>query len=286
MISKSVKIAVIGLGMIGGSYVSGLNSAGYSVVGIDIDDETIRKAKDFGWIVEGGSDPALVGDCDIVISALYPTAFIKWIEDNQKYIKSGAIITDVTGVKSEIIKRINEVLRDDLEYIAAHPMAGTEYKGIDHANADEFLRANYIIVPTKENTQKAIDVAYDIAMILRFKRIEILEPDEHDKIIGFVSQLCHVIAVSIMNLSDDPKISNYTGDSFRDLTRIANINEDLWPELFIWNKKNLTSQIDALIDKMQYMRDLIETENKEEMSKMMVIATERRQKFDVKQDRK
>lgn len=278
MISKSVKFAVIGLGMIGGSYISGLSDAGYDVVGIDKDEETIRKALELGWIVEGGNDPALVQDCDIVISAIYPAGFIKWVEENQKYFKPGTILTDVTGVKGTIIDRINAVLRDDVEYIAAHPMAGTEYKGIDHADSSMFLKANYIVVPTEQNTQKAIDTAYDIGMILRFKSISVLSPEEHDKIIGFVSQLCHVIAVSIMNLSDNPKIFNYTGDSFRDLTRIADINEDLWPELFIANKKNLTDSIDSLVDTMQYMRGLIENEDFEEMRRMMIVSTERRSK--------
>ncbi len=282
MIDKSTKITIIGLGLLGGSYAEGFYKAGYQVTGIDINSETITYAKEAKWIVDGGSDAALVQDSDIIISALYPTAFINWVKENQHYFKSGALLTDVTGIKAAVIKEVNSFLRSDVEYIACHPMAGREYKGIAYADSNEFLRANYIIVPTEKNSQRAIDIAYDIANILKFKNISILSPDEHDKIIGFVSQLCHVIAVSIMNISDNPKLVDYTGDSFRDLTRIANINEDLWPELFIYNKENLIDEVDTLIAEMQHLRNLIEEDNIPEMREMMIIATERRKKFDKK----
>ena len=279
MISRSTKICIIGLGLLGGSYAKGFYNAGYRVTGIDIDPEAIEFAKKMHWIVEGGDDPALVKDADIVISALYPQTFVDWIRDNQHYIKDGALLTDVTGIKRRVIDDVNEMLRDDIEFIACHPMAGREFKGIAYADCSQFEQANFIIVPTENNSEQAIKTAEEIAKILKFKKVSTLNCDEHDRIIGFVSQLCHVIAISLMNISDNPELVNYTGDSFRDLTRIANINEDLWPELFIYNKDNLMEEINELIDMMSQLRDYIDTENIEEMKKMMIIATERRKKF-------
>ena len=279
MISRTSKITIIGLGLLGGSYAKGFFNAGYRITGIDINEETITFAKRMKWIVDGGSDVELVKDSDIVISALYPNTFVKWIKENQHLLKPGSILTDVTGIKREVIEEINSILRPDVEYIACHPMAGREYKGIAYADCKQFEQANYIIVPTESNTEHAKETARDIGRILKFHKISELSPDEHDRIIGFVSQLCHVIAISLMNLSDNPELVNYTGDSFRDLTRIADINEDLWPELFICNKDYLTEEIDSLISQMSVMRECINNEDIPKMKELMIEATQRRKKF-------
>ena len=282
MIKRSDKIGIIGLGLLGGSYAKGFYNAGYRVYGIDIDPEAIAFAKRMKWIVEGGDDPALLSDCDIVISALYPRLFVEWIKENQHVFKEGIILSDVTGIKRQVIEEVNAVLRKDIEFIACHPMAGREYKGIAYADCNQFETSNFIIVPTENNSERAKEAGYDIGRILRFKTISELSPEEHDDIIGFVSQLCHVIAISLMNLSENEKLVDYTGDSFRDLTRIANINENLWPELFICNKDNLLKHIDALEHQVHILRDYIEEENIEAMKALMVEATARRKKFDRK----
>lgn len=282
MIKRSDKIGIIGLGLLGGSYAKGFYNAGYRVYGIDIDPEAIAFAKRMKWIVEGGDDPALLSDCDIVISALYPRLFVEWIKENQHVLKEGIILSDVTGIKRQVIEEVNAVLRKDIEFIACHPMAGREYKGIAYADCNQFETSNFIIVPTENNSERAKEAGYDIGRILRFKTISELSPEEHDDIIGFVSQLCHVIAISLMNLSENEKLVDYTGDSFRDLTRIANINENLWPELFICNKDNLLKHIDALEHQVHILRDYIEEENIEAMKALMVEATARRKKFDRK----
>lgn len=279
MISRATKITIVGLGLLGGSYAKGLYNAGYNVTGIDIDPSTIAFAKKMHWIVEGGPEPELVKGSDIVISALYPRTFVEWIGTNQHLLKPGSILTDVTGIKREVMGRVNDMLRPDVEYIACHPMAGREYKGIAYADCSQFEQANFIIVPTEKNTERGLETARELARILKFHRVSTLDAAEHDRIIGFVSQLCHVIALSLMNISDNPKLCDYTGDSFRDLTRVANINEDLWPELFICNKDYLTAEVDALIAQMTRMRDLINAEDVPELKKLMILATERRKRF-------
>lgn len=279
MIEKNTKIAVIGLGVLGGSYVEALSKRGYPCIGVDIDEDTLRYAKKKRWIVKGGKDGSVIQDADIIISALYPHTFITWLQENQKYIKHGALLSDVTGVKRKVIQDVNAILRDDIEFIACHPMAGKEYKGILYADASKFKTANFIIVPTEKNTKHAIKVAYEIAFLLGFTKISQLTPEEHDKMIGFLSQLTHVIAVSLMNVTDNSHLVDYTGDSFRDLTRIAEINEMMWPELFVDNKDNLLSEISAFQSELQKMKDLIEQEDYDGMKQKMILSTERRKKF-------
>ncbi|MCH4208335.1 MAG: prephenate dehydrogenase [Solobacterium sp.] len=282
MISRGAKITIVGLGLLGGSYAKGFYQAGYTVNGIDIDEEAVAYAKRMHWIQEGSTDPSLVEGSDIIISALYPRVFETWVKENQQYFKPGCILTDVTGIKREVISRINAELRDDVEFIACHPMAGREYRGIQYADCNLFTVANFIIVPTDKNTEQAKQTARDIAEILKFKRISELTPEQHDTMIGFLSQLTHIIAVSLMNVSDNTHLVDYTGDSFRDLTRIAKINEDLWPELFILNKDNLIREIDDFTAEMQNFRNLIQQDDTEEMKRLLRQSTERRKCFDKK----
>ena len=280
MIGNSTVFAIVGLGVLGGSYAQVLSDQGYHVIGVDIDSDTIRYALDNRWIEKGGSDPALVKTADIVVCALYPHVFVKWIEDNSQYLKEGCLLTDVTGVKEKIIAEINDRLPEHVEFIACHPMAGRESRGIHFADSSRFHNANFIIVPTDHNSEQAVDTAHQLAEILGFTKISKLSAAEHDQMIGFLSQLTHVMAVSLMNVSDNTHLAEYTGDSFRDLTRIAKINEDMWPELFVLNKENLIREIHAFTDEMLAFAKLIENEDMDTMKQKMIISTERRKKFD------
>lgn len=280
--NKADKITVIGLGLLGGSYVQGLHAAGYTNVwGIDINQEAVDYAIAQQWIIDGSTNPETVQDSDLVISCLYPHAFIQWVKDNQDFFKPGSFLTDVTGVKQEVIRQIQEILRKDVEFVSAHPMAGREYKGISYADCSRFNNANFILVPSN-NTEEGIETIRQLAQDLGFSRISELTPKEHDEMVGFLSQLTHIIAVSLMNMSDNTKLSAYTGDSFRDLTRIARINESLWPELFVMNKEVLTKDIDSFVQEMTEFRDLIQNEDYEAMRQKLIQSTERRAYFDKK----
>lgn len=282
MISKAKKIAIVGLGLLGGSYAKGLARANYKLIGIDIDLEAVEFAKKLNWIVEGGDDPSLIKDADIIIFALYPITLIDWIKENQKYFKSGAIVTDVTGIKVKVLDEINEVLREDVEFIASHPMAGKEVSGIKYADTSMFEPANFIIVPTEKNTDEAIEVVSQIAKILNFNNIVTLDPASHDEMVGFVSQLTHVIAVSLMNSKENSHLVDYTGDSFRDLTRIAKINDVLWTELFLMNKENLSSEIDDFVESILNFKKALDNSDTKEMRRLFIQSTDRRKLFDIK----
>ncbi len=282
MISHNAKITILGMGLLGGSYAKGFFQNNYRLTGIDIDPSAIEFAEKMHWIQEGGEDPSLVSGSDIVISCLYPDVFVQWIKDHQQFLKPGSILTDVTGIKREVMSQIQGILRKDVEFIACHPMAGREYKGIQYADASLFQNANFLIVPYENSSENAMQTARDIAGILRFRNISVLSPEEHDRMIGFLSQLTHVIAISLMNVSDNTHLAEYTGDSFRDLTRIAKINESLWPELFILNKDNLVREIDEFTAEMKHFRDLIQNEDTESMQKLMIQSTDRRSCFDVR----
>ena len=215
-----------------------------------------------------------------MIFALYPHVFVEWIENNQKLLKSGAIITDVTGVKRSIVYKIQDILRDDVEFIAAHPMAGREVSGVENSTDKMFQGANYIVTPTAKNTPEAIQTCMELGRLLGFSNVTTLSPEEHDEMIGFLSQLTHCIAITLMTCNDKEHLEKFTGDSFRDLTRIARINDLMWSELFVANKDALLKQMDLFESKFSELKTMIETEDVDGMRKMMRHSTERRALFD------
>lgn len=281
-IDQNTNILIVGLGIIGGSYARGFTKNGFTVHAIDSNPESIEYALENKIITEGSCevDTKLIGKADLVIFALYPHIFKEWIEANQQYFKPGTILTDVTGVKGCIVDDIQKMLREDCEYIAAHPMAGGEKLGVQNSNEKIFYQANYIIVPTEKNTEEAKAVCRQIGEILGFARISELSPYDHDEMIGFVSQLTHCIAMSLMTCNHMDRLEDYTGDSFRDLTRIARIDETLWSELFLLNKDALLHQVKLFTMEVSKLERMIMEGDKEGIKDMMRRSTARRKLFE------
>ena len=282
--NKDTKILIVGLGLIGGSYAIALKKRGYTVYAITKEESSVRYALENG-IVDSATtevDARLIQEADLIVFALYPHVFIEWIKTYQHLFRPGTILTDVTGVKCSIVYEIQDILRADVEFIAAHPMAGRESSGVENSTDKIFENANYIVVPTEKNTPEAIALCKELGHILGFRRVSCLSPEEHDRMIGFLSQLTHCIAVSLMCTNGDPMLSEYTGDSFRDLTRIAKINEKMWSELFMMNQPILLEQMDAFISEINAFRTLLAEGDIASMCDKMRCSTERRMQFDKK----
>lgn len=279
---KKINILIVGLGLLGGSYAKGLKKLGFYVSAITRSQKTIDYALENGLIDSGTTEVTAeaVGNADLIIFALYPHVFTDWIEKYQGYFKSGAVITDVTGVKGCVVHKVQDMLRDDVEFIAAHPMAGKEVYGVENSDDAIFKGANYIVVPTERNTPEAIELCRNLGEILGFKQVAELSVDEHDQMIAFLSQLTHCIAVSLMCANNTPGLEKYTGDSFRDLTRIARINDEMWSELFLSNKDVLLKEMDRFRTSFNELYDKIKNDDREGMREMMRLSTERRKLFD------
>lgn len=284
IVDVSKNILIVGLGLLGGSYAKVLRRFGFHISAVTKEQSSIDYALREGIIDEGSTelDERMIGEADIVIFALYPHIFVEWIKENQKLLKSGALITDVTGVKCSIVYKVQEMLRPDVEFIAAHPMAGREVSGVENSTDQMFVGANYIVTPTDKNTPEAINTCMELGRLLGFSNVTTLSPEEHDEMIGFLSQLTHCIAITLMTCNDKEDMEKFTGDSFRDLTRIARINDLMWSELFIENKGALLEQMDLFINKFNELKIMLETEDVDSMRKMMRHSTERRALFDKK----
>ena len=282
---RDTRILIVGLGLLGGSYAMALKKKGFRCIyGFARRQETVDYAFEHGLIDEGSVDvdEDLIARAEMIVFALYPTVFVDWVRKYGHLIRPGTVVTDVTGVKSCIIGPVTEALPEGVEFVSVHPMAGREVGGIENADDGIFEGANYIVVPTEENTEDALRFCEDLGRELGFARISRLSPREHDDMIAFLSQLTHCVAVSLMCTSDDDRLVRYTGDSFRDLTRIARINDEMWSELFLLNKDALLRQMDAFLEQVQKMRTLLTEENREGLREMMRLSTARRAKFDKK----
>ena len=283
-LNKNMKILIVGLGLMGGSYARALHRRGYSISAITKDQTSIDFALSRGIIDKGTTEieADIIGEADLIVFALYPHVFVKWLEENQHLFKSGAVITDVTGVKCSVVYKVQEMLRKDVEFIAAHPMAGREVYGVENSDDRIFWGANYIVVPTEKNTEEAIELCCELGEVMGFYDVSVLSPEKHDEMIAFLSQLTHCIAVSLMCASDNPDLVRYTGDSFRDLTRIARINDEMWSELFLENKEALLLEMDRFKSSFDKMYKAVSEGDREGMREMMRLSTVRRGNFDRK----
>ena len=276
------KILIVGLGLIGGSYAQGLSRAGYRVGALVRRQETLDYALEHGFAADGRTlpDRDYVSSFDVIVFALYPRKMLEWLREYGSYIRRGAVVTDVSGVKRYVIDNMRGLLPEGVSFVPAHPMAGKEVYGIENADYRIFRNANFIITPLPGTDPAAVQLVRELAVALEFRRISELTPEKHDEMIGFLSQLTHCIAVALMDCKESSHLVDYTGDSFRDLTRIAKINENMWTELFLENRDELLSQMDLFLEKFSTLRDAIASGDEQTMKEMMITSTRRRAYFE------
>ena len=283
-LTKDTKILIVGLGLLGGSYAMALTKKGYTVKALTRSQSSIDYALAEGIIADGkaGIDPDMIAEADLIIFSVYPRVLIEWMEANRSLIRPGTVLTDVTGVKGYTVYRIQSMIPEGAEFISAHPMAGRECLGVQNATDEIFKKANYLVVPTEKNTEEATVLCEDLGRELGFARISRISVDKHDEMIAFLSQLTHAIAVTLMCCNDSPDLVDYTGDSFRDLTRIAKIDDVMWNELFMCNRDELARQMDIFSETFEKMRKALKEGDTTTMRQMMRTSTERRKLFDKK----
>lgn len=276
---KDKNILIVGLGVVGGSYAMALTAAGYkNVYAVNRSEASLKKAVHAG-IVKGGSVNIedFAAKADIAVIAVYPTGAEECARKLGALMKKGSLVTDVLGIKRYYSEKISAVLPDYIDYVPAHPMAGREKRGLDYASADVLKGANFIITPITRSTPGGIEAVKTLACDMGFGKIRTLTTEEHDRVIAYTSQLPHALAVSLINSDEeDSGTGDFIGDSFRDLTRIAEINADLWQELFIGNGENLIAAIDMFTAQLSAIRKAVEEKDRESLVKQFEKSSARR----------
>lgn len=275
-----MKICIVGLGLIGGSYAMGLSKKNHEVYGIDKNIDTINYAIQNGYIKAGFTDDYnILSEMDLIILAIYPQSILNFLTENNKFFNRNQVITDVCGIKTSFVYKA-ALLSGEATYLSHHPMAGKEKIGIEYADSSIFKGANFLITPIENTPIQAIKLIDSIGKDLEFGRISVISPERHDKMIGFTSQLTHAIAVSLVNSDSDEETKSFIGDSYRDLTRIAMINEKLWSELFLENKTELLSHIENFEKELDVLKNALKTNDKEKLNELFKHSTIVRKKME------
>jgi prephenate dehydrogenase len=242
----NLTIAIVGLGLMGGSYAKALRRAQVgTLLAVDIDDKALSEAIAQGDIDEGFSEAgSALQRADLVIVALYPRMTVDFIARNLAFFKPGCVITDVSGVKATILGDVMAFLRDDIDFVGGHPMAGSESRGFGRSSQNLFAGASYLITPHPKNRRESLELVRAMAMEIGCRKVRMTDPAEHDRAIACTSQLPHVIAAAFMACAETENgscenLADFMAGSYRDLTRIADFNEDLWAELMVANRTSL-----------------------------------------------
>jgi len=280
-----MRIFIAGLGLIGASYAEGLFAKGHVIDAWNRSEETVGKAVRKGFVRQE-TKLSDIEKADLVILALYPEHNVRFLESHGHLLRSGQIVTDVSGTKVHMMDAIHKVIPEGVTYTSHHPMAGKEKSGFDARDPDMFKGANAIIVKGKKSGTRDEDVIRTILSDLGFGRVLVTDATTHDALIAYTSQLTHVIAVSLVNSDRLHETKAATGDSFRDLTRIAKINETMWTALFLDNKDALLDAIGAFERELAHLKSLIEEDKVQEIKDVLRHAKEKRVAFDNIDDQK
>ena len=275
-----MKVLIVGLGLMGGAYAYKLKNKGYKVYGTDIDKKSIEYALFNGFIDDGSVKPELfIKKADFIIIALYPNLILDFIKKYSKYFNENQIITDISGVKTSFVEEA-ERLALPASYVSHHPMAGREKSGVNYSKEVDFNEANFLITTTDNSKKFAIELLKTVGKDLGFGRINVIDIKKHDQMIGFTSQLTHAIAVSLVNSDHAKDTKNFIGDSYRDLTRIAKINEILWSELFLENKDNLLKSIESFEHELDKLKEALNNNDRDKLKELFINSTKIRKEMD------
>lgn len=275
----NMQIAIIGLGLIGGSLAKALKeNTRHTVIGFDRDENVLLDALSLGAIDRTGSTAAL-GAADVVYVCLYPADAVRFVEENAARFKPGCIVTDVCGIKGGVWEKISETAANHpFVYVGGHPMAGKERSGFDASEASLFYNASYIFVPG-DAPQDAVEVLVGLAKDMGFGTVKFCTARQHDRMIAYTSQVPHVLACAYVMSPRCDEHSGFSAGSYRDVSRVARINAELWADLFLSNREELNDELLELVRNIESLRGAIENGDRGKLASLLAVARDKKERF-------
>jgi prephenate dehydrogenase len=269
-----MNILTVGLGLIGGSLCKAMKKYTYhTVTGCDRNHDI-----EFAALRDVAIDKAFDGNYsgyDLVIIALFPKAAEQFLRDNADRFTKGTLITDVCGIKGDFSVRMKKTAEENgLRYVGIHPMAGKEFGGYYNSTADLFVKANFIIAPFDDSEENDINLLIELAKEIGAGKIVVTSPENHDKMIAYTSQLAHIVSSAYVKSPELGLECGFSGGSFQDMTRIATMNEDMWTDLFMQNRRHLMYELDMLIQNLNKYNDALKNSDNAAMRKLIAEGRE------------
>ena len=265
-----MQIGIVGLGLIGGSFARAIKEmTDHTVLAYDIDRSTILGATLVGAI-DGELDDAALQNCDLLLLSLYPQAVVDYVTAHAAQIKPGTIVIDCCGVKRVVCEPLCKLAKEhSFHFLGGHPMAGTQFWGFSHARASLFKGASMILTTDGVDDIRVLETVKALFLSLGFEKLTFTTAEEHDEIIAYTSQLAHVVSNAYVKSPTAMVRKGFSAGSYRDMTRVAKLNVDMWTELFLENGDNLTKELDLLIDHLQEYRDALQERDEAKLRQLL-----------------
>ena len=277
---ESKKIGVIGLGLIGASLCKALGAKGHETAGTDTDEHVLKYALLTGTVRKELTDEAL-SECDFLFLAVYPGAAVEILKEKAHLIRKETIVCDLCGVKQAVCEPCFRLAEEyGFTFVGGHPMAGKQFSGIKYADGNLFLDATMILVPRKEEDLFLVSRLSDLLREAGFRSVTITTPEKHDRMIAFTSQLAHVVSNAYIKSPTASEHLSFSAGSYRDLTRVAKLNETMWTELFLDNAEHLGFELDCLRCSLQEYRDAIAAGDAQTLHRLLREGRERKEAID------
>lgn len=276
-----MNIGVVGLGLIGGSIAkSAKKNTNFKVYGYDINEAVVKKAVQEKSI-DGELTEKRLATCDYIFIPLYPEAVVEYVEKNASVFKEGAVVIDCAGVKRSVCDKCFKIAENfNFVFVGGHPMAGTQYSGFENSKDTMFYNAPFVLTPKENEDILILANAREIIMQLGFGRVSVMTPQKHDKLIAFTSQLAHVVSNAFVKSPSAIERKGISAGSYKDLTRVAYLNENMWTELFLDNKDNLIFELDNIINELKKYSDAMKNDDPETLRQLLKDGREAKERAD------
>ena len=262
-------VGIVGLGLIGGSFAKAYTKEGHEVYAFDTDSNVLQFASISGAI-KGELTNDMLKECDLILICTYPQAALEYMEKNGAFIGKKPVVIDCCGTKCVIVDRGMEIGKKyGFTYVGGHPMAGTQFSGFKYSKENMFKSAPMVIVPPRYDDITLFDEIKKLLSPAGFGRITVTTATEHDEMIAYTSQLAHVVSNAYVKSPTVMSHKGFSAGSYKDMTRVAWLNPDMWTELFLENKENLLKELDIFIDNLNMYKDALEREDKDELRELL-----------------
>jgi prephenate dehydrogenase len=279
-----MRIGIVGLGLMGGSFAKAIKNFNkeIKITAFDVNQRILEEAVKNNIIDD--FDKNNLKECDLVIICLCPQATVDFIRDHTAEFKSDAVLTDICGVKKGIIYYIEYILssdhRSDISYVSCHPMAGRECWGYENSQDNLFENRNFLVVKTPNSRETAVETITEFAKNIGFSNVQVTSPEQHDEVIALTSQLAHIVSSAYIKSPTAQYASGFTGGSFADMTRVANLNENMWTELFLQNREYILLELDIFEKNLEQFRYALTGNDSNMLKSILAKGRERREMLD------